>query len=419
MSMFPILAVESLIVTLIPALVLMWKYDRHLQSSGVLRLGFGGGAIITATILLAFCSGIMFPSLVPISMVAVASICSLARVPFWPAIRWTVSTGLIIDFGFLCWWGSVVWHFNEQLRQHPVISLLDRLDYEQDARAISDFNFTEWVNIEAVPEQPLSDLPTARHFNRDQMHHFEQEIAREAQRTRANLRKRMLRTLLQAHRDASLQFAQTLGLGVGRARVIPFRSWQLDLPETSPFSLPSADACVNDSIDDYSVESTDANFQSWHEQNLIQFARPVTLGLVDWDRERKRPDLSRVVGFRSHAFSSRPEALTGTDADDGAWQVSALALMSLLKHQSPVVYVTTDLPDLQALTEAPTRQLDDFEANSLDQLISGEELVVRCGLTQIRMVGAIRAAAQCLECHQVPRGKLLGAFCYRLKRQAD
>jgi hypothetical protein len=39
-----------------------------------------------------------------------------------------------------------------------------------------------------------------------------------------------------------------------------------------------------------------------------------------------------------------------------------------------------------------------------------------CGLAtdRIRMVGSVRAAKDCLDCHSVDRGHLLGAFTYEL-----
>ena len=71
---------------------------------------------------------------------------------------------------------------------------------------------------------------------------------------------------------------------------------------------------------------------------------------------------------------------------------------------------------MKQLAGLPTRLLDEFEAGAIDQLRDGEELIVRGNSASLRMVGSIRAAYQCLECHQVPRGTLLGAFSYRLSR---
>ena len=69
------------------------------------------------------------------------------------------------------------------------------------------------------------------------------------------------------------------------------------------------------------------------------------------------------------------------------------------------------------LNSNSTRQLDTFEQESLRQLRGGEEIVIEHELNHIRMVGAIRAAKQCLDCHSVRRGELLGAFSYLLDRK--
>ena len=37
-------------------------------------------------------------------------------------------------------------------------------------------------------------------------------------------------------------------------------------------------------------------------------------------------------------------------------------------------------------------------------------------VNRVRMVGAVRATTQCLDCHRVERGALLGAFSYDLWR---
>ena len=74
---------------------------------------------------------------------------------------------------------------------------------------------------------------------------------------------------------------------------------------------------------------------------------------------------------------------------------------------------------MKELAAAATRCLDEFESTALEQLESGQELIVQTSSEHIRMVGSIRAAIQCLECHQVRRGTLLGAFTYRLGRSED
>ena len=68
------------------------------------------------------------------------------------------------------------------------------------------------------------------------------------------------------------------------------------------------------------------------------------------------------------------------------------------------------------LDDAETRDLTDFEADSLATLRTGESLVARAKANHLEMFGALRAAKQCQQCHQVQRGELLGAFSYELHR---
>src|SRR5258708_39906209 len=97
------------------------------------------------------------------------------------------------------------------------------------------------------------------------------------------------------------------------------------------------------------------------------------------------------------------------------WIVQDLELVSLLKHDEPVAYVSKNLPRMDELREAKTRPLDAFERDALEVLRRGEDLKVQNASREIRMLGSIRAVKQCLQCHEVERGDLLGAFSYRLR----
>src|SRR5260370_2629567 len=97
------------------------------------------------------------------------------------------------------------------------------------------------------------------------------------------------------------------------------------------------------------------------------------------------------------------------------WLVQALDLLSLLKHEEPVAYLSEHLPRMDELREAKTRPLDAFERDALEVLRRGEDLKVQNASREIRMLGSIRAVKQCLQCHEVERGDLLCAFSYRLR----
>ena len=124
-----------------------------------------------------------------------------------------------------------------------------------------------------------------------------------------------------------------------------------------------------------------------------------------------------MTGFQPHAFRKLPEPVTNSDKTV-RWLIDKLELVSLLKHDTPRVYVSANLPRMDDLRQhsAPTRTLDEFETDALARLRAGETLVLKEDHNELRMLGPIVAINQCLECHNVARGDLLGAFTYRLVR---
>jgi hypothetical protein len=95
--------------------------------------------------------------------------------------------------------------------------------------------------------------------------------------------------------------------------------------------------------------------------------------------------------------------------------------VSLLKFDEPRVYVLDHLPRMDQLSaeNVPTRALDEFETKALAKLWSDEDVVVENNGDDYRMLGSLRAAKQCLECHTAERGELLGAFSYSLRKNPD
>lgn len=142
-----------------------------------------------------------------------------------------------------------------------------------------------------------------------------------------------------------------------------------------------------------------------HIEGAQQFVDVGRLGYIE--------NRDHVVGFEPHRFDSLPK-LDGSSGDD--WRLARLELVSLLKHSEPRVYVSTHLPRMDELADAPTRPLDSFEAQSLPQLRTARDTVVDDGPNTVRMLGAVRAGKTCLQCHNVARGELLGAFSYVLRR---
>jgi hypothetical protein len=188
----------------------------------------------------------------------------------------------------------------------------------------------------------------------------------------------------------------------------------LDLPEPSqpdesPFQIsydrvlvPTDDPAA--SIDGLSAHDLDF----FHFFTTDEFLNPDGFGYI---RDRQH-----VAGFISHRFVHYPVNRPASSYGVGHWRFESLDLISLLKHPEPVAYVSKHLPRMDELRDAPTRPLDELEAEHLAKLRAGEEVSSAQGPRRVRMMGAIRARADCLKCHSVEPNELLGAFSYDLRR---
>lgn len=150
----------------------------------------------------------------------------------------------------------------------------------------------------------------------------------------------------------------------------------------------------------------------FHLRGQYNFIEPASLGYIK--------DRDHVAGFQSHQFRSMPEVgdwrARGEKPPKERWAVARLELVSLLTHKRPTVYISTELPRMEQLAKAETRTLDGFEQEALKSLQKGEDVVTDAAINHIRLMGSLRAAKQCQQCHSVPRGALLGAFTYDLQR---
>jgi hypothetical protein len=149
------------------------------------------------------------------------------------------------------------------------------------------------------------------------------------------------------------------------------------------------------------------DLQMVHRQTAGDFLNPLAFGYV---RDRQH-----AAGFISHRLTKYPPK-PDIPNDEGHWRLEFLDLVSLLKHPEPVAYVSKHLPRMDELRDAPTRPLDEFEADGLAKLHAGEELTYAHGPRRVRILGALRARDECLKCHSVNKGELLGAFSYDLRR---
>lgn len=213
-------------------------------------------------------------------------------------------------------------------------------------------------------------------------------------------------SLRNLHANSVEQFVKSPGFGAARMLWRPDPQ-RVEIPEPETFPLPKGVLSPSGDSMDYPIMQAPGRVQTGftsdlHEESLFSFFNPLAFGYVK-DREH-------VVGFQPHAFSRRPEVPV-------IWRMDKLELVSLLKYKQPSVYLSEYLPRMKELREAKTRPLDEFEKNALNALRHGEDIQVESSHEQIRMLGAIRAAKQCLKCHDVERGELLGAFSYGLRRE--
>lgn len=138
------------------------------------------------------------------------------------------------------------------------------------------------------------------------------------------------------------------------------------------------------------------------EDSVFDFANSRAFGFLK--------DRRHVAGFESHRFGGIPGPAE-------RWSVRRLELVSLLLHDEPAVYDSDHLPQMRETRDMPTRPLDRFERFGLDRLRRGEDLfIAKVGQEQLRMLGAVRSAKQCVACHGGGRGDLLGVFTYTLSR---
>ena len=118
--------------------------------------------------------------------------------------------------------------------------------------------------------------------------------------------------------------------------------------------------------------------------------------------------------------SSLSEREDKYDRGKKVWEPKSVDLLGLLKHDTPVVYLSEKAVHQanQQDGEAPaTRPLDEFEMAGLTALASGENLFGRTREGVVRLLGAVRAEQSCVACHRSKQeGDLLGAFSYTLRQ---
>jgi hypothetical protein len=155
------------------------------------------------------------------------------------------------------------------------------------------------------------------------------------------------------------------------------------------------------------------SLEEFHQNGEREFLSARSFGYIK--------NRNEVAGFQSHGFAHAPQLLSHIDRpwyrkEKELWAMHRLELVSLLKHDKPAVYVSRNLPRMEELEDAESRALSTFEDSALQRLRDGKDVVTKASLNRIEMMGSLRATKQCLQCHDVKSGALLGAFSYELLR---
>lgn len=289
--------------------------------------------------------------------------------------------------------GLVISRLRQQDRiaqQYPMISVANRLAYEERSS-------------ESKHRLPTSTSLLASSATKDLEERVDL-LAEKARWRRFNLAR--------LHEKTVEDFVKSPGFGI--ARGIPGGIEYIELPESDPITQPAPmpEAVTSEGSSHLAAEPPPDNpeapnadaIKEMHISGVVDFVNPEGFGYIQ--------DRDHVRGFQAHQFRSMPEPEAKSSAR--RWQVQRLELLSLLKHETPVAYVSEHLPRMDELREAPTRPLDGFERSALDALRAGDDLRTGYGRDRIRILGAIRAVKQCTDCHDAKRGDLLGAFSYVL-----
>lgn len=138
-----------------------------------------------------------------------------------------------------------------------------------------------------------------------------------------------------------------------------------------------------------------ASYQAMHAYFLQRFVDGQGFGL------------ERMVNLKNPRFRR-------LYADGIRYSVGGVQLLSLNGGNAPFAYVTTVDADKQRIKRAAHEPLGDAEIDGITKLKEGMTVVLTGNEGHREMIGAIRATADCTQCHDVNKGTLLGAFRYPL-----
>lgn len=344
----------------------------------------------------------------------------------WHRVAWSVGClgivlGVIGDHYY-----TTMSRYRDYQAKYPIMRLDDRLDFEADAVARWRRQVPEYSQSFPQPQQitkhssKLNDIEQAEDPVMAGLEYVEsdhQDIWR-------------ARTFAQLHDEKIAHFEATMGFGVIRMTPVTHLLQSIELEEKESqlrqlqetgfeeesylevngetIQRPQREPSEHESSEASQIAQPNLNdLTKTHFSSVLEFANRGDLGWVTGTKQ--------AAGFRSHGFQRHdPNPRRNQDANE-QWSIARLELVSLLKSETPRVYVTNKLPQLDQLKNVPTRALTAFEAEALPKLFRTQDIVVREGSDRVLMLGSLRAAQHCLDCHSVQRGELLGAFSYVLR----
>jgi hypothetical protein len=303
------------------------------------------------------------------------------------------------------WGNEKIWSAKELLSQYPLESLADRLAYEN--QSVAQQSRDGAVELPRESAGLLTELEHSISMRVD----FDTRTA----------------SLKMLHSDKVEQFISRQGK-FGVSRMVEPKPLHLEPIPADVISFPASDFVYSYQEDAEKITPPNTTQQSsgagspmpgldflqeLHQMGVINFVNISGFGYIR--------DRNHVAGFESHRFNRMPKAPSSIqnqnikEPEKERWLIRRLELVSLLKHEKPAVYISEHLPRMDELKDAETRDLIPFEHRALIGLQAGEDLVSEATGNRVLLMGAVRAAKQCLDCHEIQRGALLGAFSYELQ----
>jgi hypothetical protein len=165
-----------------------------------------------------------------------------------------------------------------------------------------------------------------------------------------------------------------------------------------------------------SVVQREWNNPEWTSEELAKEQAPIK-GAKDLPGiHRLSLNFFAASNTKSNEERAKAEEESWKEKKEQLWEIKAMDLVGLVMHETPKVYVSTGVPDMKKLKTMPTRDVDIFESEGLEELMSGKDLYVRSKNETIRVLGPLRAQNACLKCHgDAKEGDMLGAFSYTLR----